>query len=97
MVAELKLPAPEGRVYFYSDLGAYQAALTTEYKTHLHWPEGESREIKQRRNQLEVDLVKHALEQARYTGAITIGQKVFVAEGAWAARFPWRSQIRTLM
>jgi hypothetical protein len=95
MVSELKLPAAQGRVYFYRDAGAYQAALATEIKTSIHWPEKESRENKQRRHQLEFELYKRTLHFAMESGAITIGQKVFVAE--WSMmRLPWRNRVETL-
>ncbi len=91
MVRELKLPAPQGRVYFYSDAGAYQAALTTELKSHF-WPEGESRQV---RHKLEFELFKLTLNVVNETGAITIGQKVLIAE--WSMmRLPWRDRVRTL-
>jgi hypothetical protein len=94
MVRELKLPAPQGRVYFYSDAGAYQAALTTELKTRF-WPEGESKEIRQWRNKLEFELFKLTLNVATQTGAVTMGQKVFIAE--WSMmRLPWTDRVKTL-
>jgi len=95
MVGELKLPAPQGRVSFYRDAGAYQAALATAVKTHLHWPEGRSREIKQQRHQLEFELFKRSLDVAVRTGAITVDQKVFVAE--WTMmQAPWSNRVGTL-
>jgi hypothetical protein len=94
MVRELKVPAPQGRVYFYSDAGVYQAALTTELKTRF-WPEGESKEIRQWRNKLEFELFKLTLNVATQTGAVTMGQKVFIAE--WSMmRLPWTDRVKTL-
>jgi hypothetical protein len=94
MVSELKLPAPQGRVYFYRDAGAYQAALATELKTY-GWPEGESKEIRQFRHQLEFELFKYTVNVATQTGAVTMGQKVFVAE--WSMmRLPWTNRAKAL-
>ena len=91
MVRELKLPSPQGRLYFYSDAGAYQAALATELKSHF-WPEGESR---QARNSLEFELFKLTTNLAQESGAITMNKKVFIAE--WSMmRLPWRDRVRTL-
>src|SRR5262249_54187017 len=44
MVRELKLPAPQGRFYFYRDAGAYQAALAARFKTPRS-PQGQSQQI----------------------------------------------------
>src|SRR5262249_56071996 len=63
MVRELKLPAPQGRFYFYRDAGAYQAALASELKTR-GWPEGESKEIKQGRHQLGFEIFKISVNVA---------------------------------
>ena len=94
MVRELKLPAPQGRLYFYRDAGAYQAALAAELKTR-GWPEGESKEIRQVRHQLEFELFKLTLNVATETGAVTMGQKVFIAE--WSMmRLPWTDRVKTL-
>jgi hypothetical protein len=94
MIRELKLPAPRGRVYFYRDAGAYQAALVTELKTH-GWPEGESKEMRRVRHQLEFELFKLTLNVATQTGAVTMGQKVFIAE--WSMmRLPWTNRAKAL-
>src|SRR5215475_5254011 len=94
MVRELKLPAPQGRLYFYRDAGAYQAALAAELKTR-GWPEGESKEIRQVRHQLEFELFKLTLNVATETGAVTMDQKVFIAE--WSMmRLPWTNRVKTL-
>ena len=94
MVRELKLPAPQGRVYFYRDAGAYQAALVTEIKTR-GWPEGESKEIRRVRHELEFELFKLTLKVANETGAVTMEQKVFIAE--WnMMRLPWTNRVKTL-
>jgi hypothetical protein len=95
MGRELKLPAPQGRIYFYRDVGAYQAALATEVKTNIHWPKAESREIRRQRNQLEFELFKRTLDLAVHMGALTYGQKVFIAE--WTMmQVPWRNRVITL-
>jgi hypothetical protein len=94
MVRELKLPAPQGRLYFYRDAGAYQAALAAELKTR-GWPKGESKEIRQVRHRLEFELFKLTLNVANETGAVTMGQKVFIAE--WRMmRLPWTNRVKTL-
>src|SRR5262249_17167838 len=94
MVRELKLPAPQGRLYFYRDAGAYQAALAAELKTR-GWPEGESKEIRQVRHQLEFELFKLTVNVATETGAVTMDQKVFIAE--WSMmRLPWTNRVKTL-
>ena len=94
MVRELKLPAPQGRLYFYRDAGAYQAALAAELKTR-GWPEGESKEIRKLRHQLEFELFKLTLKVATETGAVTMDQKVFIAE--WSMmRLPWTNRAKTL-
>jgi len=94
MVRELKLPAPQGRLYFYRDAGAYQAALAAELKTR-GWPEGESKEIRQVRHQLEFELFKLTVNVAHETGAVTMDQKVFIAE--WSMmRLPWTNRVKTL-
>jgi len=90
MVKELNLPAPQGRLYFYSDTGAYQAALTTELKSFF--PEGQSRRA---RNSLEFELFKLSTNLINESGAITMNQKVMIAE--WSMmRLPWRDRVRTL-
>ena len=90
MVKELNLPALQGRLYFYSDAGAYQTALTTELKSLF--PEGESR---QARNSLEFELFKLTTNLVNESGGITMNQKVFIAE--WSMmRLPWRDRVRTL-
>ena len=94
MVRELKLPAPQGQVYFYRDAEAYRAALATAVKDH-RWPGGESIEARRLRNQLEFVLFKDTLVLADETNAVTIDQKVFIAE--WnMMRLPWISRVRTL-
>lgn len=94
MVRELKLPAPQGRLYFYRDAGAYQAALAAELKTR-GWPKGESKEIRQVRHRLEFELFKLTLNVANETGAVTMSQKVFIAE--WRMmRLPWTNRVKTL-
>jgi hypothetical protein len=94
MVRELKLPAPQGRLYFYRDAGAYQAALAAELKAR-GWPEGESKEIRQLRHKLEFELFKFTLNVVTETGALTIDQKVFIAE--WSMmRFPWTNRVKIL-
>jgi hypothetical protein len=95
MVSELELPAPRGRVYFYGDAWAYQVALVAEVKTHVHWPEKELKEIRQLRDQSEFELFKRTLDLANRAGAVTMGQKVFVAE--WSMKqVPWRNRVSTL-
>ena len=99
MIHALNLPPPHGRVFVFSDIGAYQSAISNEIKQRLSKSSQKDgldpRAAKIKKYANDFDIFKVTVEQAFKTSALGMHHKVFIAE--WTVKdLAWPERVRIL-